>query len=80
MDRLLHSSKFMLLVLDTIIVIALYSVEKYAPGSAADVKFYVGALQPVFIALIASIAHEDAAEKRATITHDFVDSSELTEA
>jgi len=63
---LLHSRKFLLLILDTIISLTLYFVGKYAaPSLAEDVKFIVAAYQPVFIAVIAGIALEDAAAKRS---------------
>ena len=66
MNRLIHSSKFWLLVLDTVITIVLFFVGKYAtPALAEDINFLIASLQPVFIALIASIAGEDIALKRS---------------
>lgn len=65
MVQLLHSRKFWLLILDTVISLALFFVGKYDPAHIEDVKFMVGALQPVFVMVIAGIAIEDAAEKRA---------------
>lgn len=66
MGRLLHSSKFWLLVLDTVITVALFFIGKYAtPELAEDINFLIASLQPIFIALIAAIAGEDMAAKRA---------------
>lgn len=55
---LLHSRKFLVLLLDTII-----SVVLYYSGGVEDVKFLITALQPVALMLIYAIAKEDAAEK-----------------
>lgn len=60
LNDLLWSRKFMLLVFDTIISILLYFF-----ADVPNVEFLIGALQPVFVALIYSIAVEDAAEKSA---------------
>ena len=57
--RLFRSRKFLLLLLDTIISLVLH----FAGGQ--DVEFVIGALQPVFAFIIAAIAYEDAAAKRA---------------
>lgn len=66
MNGLLQSRKFWLLVLDTTISLVMYFVGKYAtPALAEDIKIVIVALQPVFVAVIASIAYEDAAAKRA---------------
>ena len=63
---LAQSRKFWLLVLDVAIALITYFVTKYAtPSYAEDVLFFIGAMQPIFIALIAGIAWEDASEKRA---------------
>ena len=63
---LLHSRKFLLLVLDTAISLVLFFVGKYAaPGLAEDIRFVIAAYQPVFVAIIVAIAVEDAALKRA---------------
>lgn len=62
-QSLLKSRKFLLLVLDTIMSLVLFFVGKYLPMAAEDVNFAIGALQPVFIAIIIGIAVEDAAEK-----------------
>jgi uncharacterized membrane protein HdeD (DUF308 family) len=58
---LLHSRKFWLLILDTVISLVLYFVSKYAAVAAEDVKFAVLALQPVFVAVILAVAWEDSA-------------------
>ena len=62
---LLKSRKFWLLILDTVISMIAYFVGKYMGVQGEDVLFVIGILQPVFVALILSIAVEDAAEKRA---------------
>ena len=62
-SALLHSRKFWLLVLDTVISMVLYFTGKYLPAAAEDVKFGILGLQPVIIALIIAIAWEDAALK-----------------
>jgi hypothetical protein len=65
MKRLLNSSKFWALILDTVISSVLFFVGKYAvPELAEDIKFVIMALQPVFLVLIAAIAAEDVAVKR----------------
>ena len=55
---LLKSRKFLLLVLDTIVSCLLYFF-----AAVPNVEFLIGALQPVFVAIIYSIAVEDAAAK-----------------
>jgi len=63
---LLRSRKFLVLCLDTVISTALFFVGKYAtPELAEDVNFLIASLQPVAVAIIASIALEDAAAKRS---------------
>lgn len=65
---LFRSRKFWLLILDTVISLALYFTGKYlAPAVANDINFLIGAIQPVFVAVIAGIFVEDAAAKRAGI-------------
>lgn len=62
---LLHSRKFWLLILDTLVSGATYAITKYAaPQAANDALFFIGLLQPVFVALIAAITSEDNAERR----------------
>lgn len=61
---LLHSRKFLLLCLDTVISLVVYFVGRYAlEATAIEVTFVIGVLQPVFVMLIHAIATEDAAEK-----------------
>ena len=63
-SSLLQSRKFWLMIVDVVVSVASYFVVKYvAPEAAKDVMFLIGALQPVVIALIVGIAHEDAAVK-----------------
>ena len=59
--KLLKSRKFLLLLLDTVVSIALWVAASYVPGAEEAVKFLIGALQPVFVALIIAISVEDAA-------------------
>lgn len=57
------SRKFLLLVLDTLVSLLTFFVGKYAtPATAQDLLFIVGALQPVFVAVILGIAIEDAGQ------------------
>ena len=65
MTRLLHSSKFWTAMTDVVISLVLYFVGKYVPGAADDINFVIGAIQPVFLMVIAGIFAEDAAAKRA---------------
>lgn len=61
MSPLFQSRRFWLLILDTVVSLALYFVGKYgAVGTIEDVKFIIGALQPVFIVLIAAYTVENA--------------------
>ena len=51
---------------NTVISLILYFTGKYlAPAAADDIKVLIGALQPVFVAVIAGIFVEDYAVKRA---------------
>jgi drug/metabolite transporter (DMT)-like permease len=61
--RLFRSRKFLLLILDTVISFALYLVGYFNPDALEMTQLFIGLLQPVFVALIAAIALEDAAEK-----------------
>lgn len=58
--KLLYSRKFLLMVLDTVVSIVLHFF-----ADVPNVEFLIGAIQPVFVALIVAIAVEDAAEKSA---------------
>lgn len=61
---LLRSRKFWLLILDLVITLVLYFTGKYAGGSVAeDTKMVIGAIQPLFIAVIVGVTVEDAAAK-----------------
>lgn len=62
---LLYSRKFWLLVLDTVLGISVYFVNKYASASfAADANIIFGLLQPMFVAVIVGIFTEDNAQRR----------------
>ena len=64
MNRLIHSAKFWTLILDLVVSLILYFTGKYAdPSAFEDVKFVIGAIQPVFIFLIGAIAYEDGKAK-----------------
>jgi hypothetical protein len=59
-QKLLKSRKFWLMILDLVVSLALFFVGRFAPGSAEDVKYVIGLIQPVFVTIIAAIAYEDA--------------------
>ncbi len=62
MGALLHSRKFLVLVLDAAVSITLYFAGKYLGESTYnDIWFLIGVLQPVALMMINSIAQEDAA-------------------
>ena len=62
---LLHSRKFLLLMLDILVSGSTYFLTKYAaPEFATDVLFLIGLVQPAFIALIGAIAYEDNGQRR----------------
>lgn len=63
MDRLLHSSKFWLLVIDTVISLLLFFVGKYAGVALEDVKTIITYIQPIFVFVILAIMGEDIASK-----------------
>ena len=66
MNRLLHSSKFLAVIIDVVLSLVIYFISKYlAPSIAEDVLFVIGALNAVFAVFIGAVALEDAAEKRA---------------
>lgn len=68
LSSLFKSRKFLLAISDVIISIGSYFVAKYAsPTVADDIKFLILVLQPVIGLVIAGIALEDAALKRAGI-------------
>jgi len=56
------SRKFLIMMLDVIVSLALYFIVKYVePSIVEDIKFVIAALQPVVLVVINSIAKEDAA-------------------
>ena len=68
MDKpnILHSRKFWLMIIDLVVSLATYFVTRYAaPEVAQDVLFLIGALQPVVIAVIASITVQNVAVIKA---------------
>lgn len=65
LGKLLQSRKFLLLVLDTIVSVLMFFTAAYFPASEESVKFLIGALQPVFVAIIVAISIEDAAIAKA---------------
>ena len=67
MSRLLHSAKFWMVVFDMVVSLTMYFVAVYVPGASEHVKFFIGAIQPVFVMMIAAIFGEDAAAKKAGI-------------
>ena len=67
---LIQSRKFWLMVVDLVVSLILFFGAKYlAPSVFDDVKFVVAAIQPVFITIIAAIAHEDAANAKAGVVY-----------
>ena len=65
---LLHSRKFWLLILDTIVSLLTYFIGKYAGADGADMLYVIGLLQPVFIVIIGAIAYEDAAKSWGSLS------------
>jgi len=63
---LLRSRKFWVLILDVLVSTIIFIASRYTSISVqTDVKFFIGALQPVFLFVISAIAYEDGATKRA---------------
>lgn len=63
---LLHSRKFWLMILDLIVSLSTYFITKYvSPENAKDALFVIGALQPVFVLVIASITVQNVEGIRA---------------
>lgn len=57
---LLKSRKFWIMLVDVIVSITTYFVTKYSnPEAAKDVLFLIGAIQPVILAVIASITFQN---------------------
>jgi len=67
MDALLHSRKFLLLCLDTVISLVIWFVGLYNPAHLDAAQQMIAILQPVFVAVIAGIAVEDAADKHGKV-------------
>jgi len=65
LNALLHSRKFLLLVLDTVIALILTIVGLVKPELQETVNQFILILQPVIIAVIGGIAYEDGKEKSA---------------
>jgi hypothetical protein len=64
--NIFKSRKFWLMILDLVLSLVLFFGAKYLmPGVFEDVKYLIGALQPVFVFLIISIAIEDAAAMKS---------------
>lgn len=64
---LLRSRKFLLAVLDAVFAsLAIVATWFLSPEKVDQMLILVGIWQPVFVAVILGIAHEDAAEKRAS--------------
>lgn len=69
-NSLLQSRKFWLMMLDLVVSLVMFFGAKYLSASLfEDVKFVIAAIQPVFIAIIASIAAEDAANAKAGVVY-----------
>ena len=76
---LFKSRKFLIMLVNVIISVATYFVTKYVnPEAAKDVLFLIGAMQPVVLAVIASITVQNveyikaasvAAETKAFVTN-----------
>jgi len=62
---LLHSRKFLLLILDTVISTVVFAVGKWAQAASSDIATLIAIYQPVFVAIIVAISVEDAALKRS---------------
>ena len=63
---LLHSRKFWIAMLDAIIALAtLWIGQLFSPETQKMILQTLAILQPVFLTVIASIAHEDAAQIKA---------------
>ena len=64
--KIFKSRKFWTAIVDLVVSLVLYFTAKYAsPEMAEDVKFLIVSFQPVFLMIVAGIAYEDAAAKKA---------------
>ena len=78
-SSLLKSRKFLIMVVNVVVSVTTYFITKYFnPDAAKDVLFLIGSLQPVIIAVVASItvqnveyikAASTAAETKAFVTN-----------
>ena len=59
------SRKFYLMLVDVVVSLALFYSDKYLPGAIADVKFLIGVLQPVVVAVIVSITVQNVEAMRS---------------
>lgn len=67
-QKLVRSRKFWLMILDVVISTVTFFVSRYInPEISEEIIWVIGAWQPVIVALILGIAHEDAAEKKAIV-------------
>ena len=75
---LLHSRKFWLLILDTVVSLVVFFVTAAGnPALLAQAQALIAILQPVFVAIITAITLEDNAAVRAQAT---VDAAKVTAA
>ena len=58
---LIESRRFLVLIFDTLVSLALFFIGKYAGGSLDDVKFVILALQPVVLMVIYGFTRDDTA-------------------
>jgi hypothetical protein len=66
MNRLLHSSKFWLLVLDVVISTILFFLTLFMkPDDVVKVMGLIATIQPIFIVIIKAICDEDVAKHEA---------------
>lgn len=66
MKTLLKSRSFWTVVLDFVFSVILYFIGKYLGESgASDVRFLIGALQPVALVLVAAFTADDIEERKA---------------
>jgi predicted membrane-bound dolichyl-phosphate-mannose-protein mannosyltransferase len=68
---LLLSRKFWLLILDTVVSVATFFIQKYLGGDGTDYLFVIASIQPVFVMMIGAIAYEDGKKKGATVIHQY---------
>jgi hypothetical protein len=59
MKKLLHSRKFLILCLDTVISLITFVVGMYFLNAQETTFFIIATIQPIFIFIIGAIAYED---------------------